>query len=627
MSARNLTIISAIVTTSFCISSDAASPHDAAWTFGNVDFLSYRLDAFTPPVAGPGANLGDENPTLTLYIGGRYEVTVTNHTIHPFQIIAKGASAGSDIPLLSMGAVTNSFESDPDVAWVDNGSGTVTFTLTLDLYNAMTDSGHVPGYRCEIHTSTMRGNFNVQGLPLTDPIPEPIQKGNISIELTTVASGLVSPINFKPANDGTGRLFVADQTGVIYIILNDQMLPEPFLDLSGRLVSLGANYDERGLLGIAIHPDFGNPDSFGYQKIYTYTSEPVSGAADFTTDPPIANPNNQSVIAEWMVDSQDPNKIDPASRREIMRIDEPQGNHNGGDMAFGPDGYLYISLGDGGNANDVGNGHGTSGNGQNINTVLGSVLRIDPVSPLLTPESNDLISANGRYRIPANNPFVGVDGIDEIFAYGFRNPYAYSFDSATGKLILGDVGQNHIEEIDIVRKGKDYGWNLKEGSFRFDPNTGNVTDDLAGLPTNLIDPAAQYDHDEGIAVIGGFIYRGTAIPELFGKYVFGDLSRGFGSPNGRLFYADLDIGLIKEFKIGTEDQSLNLYVKGLGQDLDGEVYVLASSNLGPSGSGGRILKIVDLCLYRIPGDINNDCKVDVDDFNIFIEHWLENSQR
>ena len=574
-----------------------------------------------------GANIGDENPTLTLYIGGRYEVTVTNYTVHPFQVIAKGSSTGSDNPLLSMGAVSSSFESNPGVAWTDNGAGTVTFTMTLDLYNAMTTSGHIPGYRCQIHTSTMRGNFNIQGLPLTDPISGSIQKGNISIELASIVSGLVSPINLKPAPDGTGRLFVADQKGIVYIILNDQLLPSPFLDLSNRLISLGANYDERGLLGIAVHPDFGNQNSVGYHKFYTYTSEPVAGNADFTTDPPIANPNHQSVVAEWIVDSQEPNIIDQSSRREIMRIDEPQANHNAGDMAFGHDGYLYISFGDGGNANDVGNGHGQSGNGQNINTVLGSILRIDPLDPLVTTESTDLISDNGKYRIPVNNPFVGIEGIDEIFAYGFRNPYAFGFDSATGKLILGNVGQNHIEEIEVVRKGKNYGWNLKEGSFRFDPNTGNVTDDLAGLPTNLTDPVAQYDHDEGIAVIGGFIYRGNAIPELFGKYIFGDLSRGFASPGGRLFYTDLDIGLIHELVIGVDNRDLNLYVKGFGQSLDGEIYLLASSNLGPSGSGGKIFKIVDLCLYRIPGDINYDCIVDVSDFNIFIEHWLESSIR
>ena len=450
----------------------------------------------------------------------------------------------------------------------------------------------------------MRGDFNVLGLPLTDPIPESIEKGNISIELESVASDLTAPVNMKPATDGTGRLFVADQSGVIYTILDGQLLPTPFLDISSRLVSpLGIigdfdenDYDERGFLGVALHPDFAIPDTPGYQKIYTYTSEPVTAPADFTTDPPITNINHQSVVAEWTVDVDNPDTIDKNSHREILRIDQPQFNHNGGMLAFGPDGYLYISLGDGGGANDLGNGHGETGNGQNINTVHGSILRIDPLEPTTNPDSNDMVSINGNYRIPADNPFVGTDGIDEIYAYGFRNPFRFSFDSVTGRLIVADVGQDYIEEIDIVEKGGNYGWHLKEGTFRFYPETGQVTDDLNGLPEDLIDPVAQYDHDEGISAIGGFIYRGSAIPELSGKYVFGDFSRGFSASEGRLFYADLDTGLIQEFVIGLDDRKLGLYVKGFGQDLDGEIYLLASSNLGPYGTGGKVLKIVDLLI-------------------------------
>ena len=612
-----------------------ADSHDAAWTFGNVGIFSYKLDSFTPADAGLEASIGQENPTLTLHLGRRYQVTVTNYTVHPFEVLAKGTSAATDIPLLSMGSTTSSFESDSEVAWEDNGAGTVTFTMTLSLYNAMTDSGRIPGYRCELHASTMRGDFIVQGVPLADPIPENIEKGSVSIELETVASGLTAPVGLKPVVDGTGRLFVADQSGVVYLILDGQLQPTPFLDLSDRLVSPlgiigtfdGNDYDERGLFGIAIHPDFANSESPGYRKFYTYTSELALDVADFTTDPPIANPNHQSVIAEWEVSSRNTNTINLSTRREILRIDEPQFNHNGGMLAFGPDGYLYISLGDGGNANDVGDGHGETGNGQNINTVHGSILRIDPLDPVETPDSTDPISMNGQYRIPADNPFVGTEGLDEIYAYGFRNPYIFSFDSATGRLIVADVGQNYVEEIDIVEAGGNYGWHLKEGTFRFDPVNGNVNDDLTGLPKDLIDPVAQYDHDEGISVIGGFIYRGSAIPELFGKYVFGDFSSGFSVADGRLFYADLDIGLIQEFVIGLDNRDLNLYVKGFGQDLDGEIYLLASSNLGPYGTGGKILKIVDLCLYRIPGDLNNDCIVDDLDLNILEDHWLEDATR
>ncbi|MFH1717169.1 MAG: PQQ-dependent sugar dehydrogenase [Planctomycetota bacterium] len=616
-----------------------AQPHDVALTFGNVDFLSYRLDAFEPADVDLGAGIGAEDPTLTLQLGKRYQVKVINYVPHPFEVIAKGTSAGADRVLLSMGGPLGPFESDPDVAWSDTGSGTVAFTLTSGLYDALTDSGRVPGYRCRVHASTMRGSFEVLvdagPEPLEDPIPEPIVKGAVSIELEAVALALTSPVDLKPAADGTGRLFVVDQSGKIYIILEGQLQASPFLDIASRLVAplgiIGSHdvndFDERGLLGSALHPGFAEPTSPGYHRVYTYTSEPVGGPADFTTDPPPAEVNHQSVIAEWTVDDSNPNLANPNTRRELLRIDQPQFNHDGGMLAFGPDGYLYISLGDGGAGNDVGEGHGVSGNGQNIHTVHGSILRIDPLSPVATPDSTDIISANGGYRIPAENPFVGVDGVDEIFAYGLRNPFRFSFDSATGKLVVADVGQNFVEEIDIVNIGGNYGWNLKEGTFRFNPSDGNVSDDLNGLPAGLIDPVAQYDHDEGISVIGGYIYRGAAIPELFGKYVFGDFSRSFRPADGRLFYADLDTGVVKELIIGVDDRPLNLYVKGFGQDLAGEIYLLASSNLGPFGTGGAVLEIVDLCTARIPGDINNDCQVDITDLNIVIDHWMESARR
>jgi len=261
-------------------------------------------------------------------------VTVTNYLPHPFEVIAKGASAGTDIILLAMGGRTGPFESDTEVAWIDNGSGTVTFTLTSGLYDAMIDSSHVPGYRCGIHVFTMRGNFDVlaEPKPLDDPIPEPIGKGTISIELETIASGLTAPV--------------------------------------------------------------------------------------------------------------------------------------------------YMT---------------------------------------------------------------------------------------------------HV--------------------------------------------------DDGITVIGGFVYHGSAIPELNGKYVFGDFSTSFVLAEGRLLYADLGTGLIQEFIIGIDDRKLGLYVKALGQDSAGELYLLAGTNLDPFGSGGKILKIVDLCTTRIPGDINNDCEVNFADFAIMAGHWLENAVR
>ncbi len=601
------------------------------WTFINNGTFGWQLKSYFPSTSGLGTIGPALNPTLTLQIGKRYQITDPNFTVHPLEIIAKAPTSSGDVVLLSMKSlVTGSFEGDPGVNWQDTGTNTVSFTLTEGLYNAMNASGNIPGYRCGVHISAMRGNFNVIQ-PLTNPIPSLIQKGTVKIELQTIASGMPSPVDLKPVSDGSGRLFVVDQAGKIYIIQQNGVLKvTPFLDVTSRLISpLGVigthdinDYDERGFLGMALHPGFTNPTSPGFHKIYTFTSEPDNAPADFVTEFDPTTINCQSVIAEWRVSSLDANIVDISTRREIMRINKPEFNHNGGMLAFGPDGYLYISLGDGGAANDVGSGHGPNGNGQDINTVLGKILRIDPLDPALTPSSTDPISANGKYRVTVTNPFVGITGIDEIYAYGLRNPYRFSFDSLTGKLIAGDVGQDHVEEIDIIQAGNNYGWNLKEGTFRFDPQTGNVSNYLTGLPNTLVDPIAEYDHDDGSAIIGGYIYHGTAIPELVGKYVFGDFTTNFAVPGGRLFYADLNTGLINEFVIGLDNRNLNLYLKGFGQDNSGEIYVLASQFLGPYGTGGKVLKIVGLCRSRTLGDINNDCVVDYLDLNQMALNWL-----
>jgi glucose/arabinose dehydrogenase len=390
-----------------------------------------------------------------------------------------------------------------------------------------------------------------------------------------------------------------DQSGVVRIIDQGQLLAEPLIDVRDRLVQplgiLGSfdasDYDERGLLGFAFHPGFADENSRGYHTVYTYTSEPVQGPADFTIDLPADQVNHQGVITEWQYGRGD-DRVNPSSAREIMRIDQPQFNHNGGTIAFGPDGYLYIGLGDGGGANDTAEGHGELGNGQNIHTVHGSILRVDPLPPELTPDSRDTASANGAYRIPWDNHFVGIDGVDEIYAYGFRNPYRFSFDKLSGALIVADVGQDFVEEIDIVRKGLNYGWNIKEGDFLFDPEGLAV-----GLPfedPGLADPVAQYDHEDGLSIIGGHMYYGTLVPQLRALYVFGDFSRGFQNPDGRLLVADLVTGRIEELLIGSEQRSLGLFVKGVGRDNDGEIYVLASTALGPYADTGVVLKVIPL---------------------------------
>lgn len=441
---------------------------------------------------------------------------------------------------------------------------------------------------------------------IENPFVDPIAKSSIRIELETVATGLAAPIWATHAPGNPNRLYVADQAGRIRVIDNGSILPGSMLDMSDRLVTLGIlgthdenDYDERGFLGMAFHPGFDTPGSDGFRKFYTYSSEPVDTAkpSDFTTAaPPPAGLayDHQSVIREWSALPGDATQADPTSGRELMRIDQPQFNHNGGALAFGPDGMLYISLGDGGGADDQDGepffggevwGHGPGGAAQNMDVVHGKVLRVDPLG------SN---SSNGRYGVPADNPNVGAPGVDEIWASGFRNPFRMSFDSATGDLYVADVGQNKVEEIDVVTRGGNYGWGLMEGSFKFEPNgtsSGYITDDLSGLPPGLLTPLGEYDHDEGIAVVGGFVYRGSALPELVGKYVFGDFSRDFG-PTGRLFVMDTVTGLIEELTLGLDDRILGMYLKGFGEDASGEIYVLAGPNLGPAGEQGLVLRIV-----------------------------------
>lgn len=430
--------------------------------------------------------------------------------------------------------------------------------------------------------------------PTSTPLLPRVGKGPVRIELQTVVTGITSPMQFLSANDGTGRMFLVEQTGKIKIFNNGALNATPFLDVTSRLAALSPNYDERGLLSLAFHPGFSNPSSPGYRKIYTYTSEPVSGTADFTV-PMNGAFNHQAVVAEWQVSAGNPDVVDPATRREVMRINHPEGNHDGCTLAFRPsDHYLYISLGDGGAANDAGDGHNpTTGNGQDLTTVLGKILRIDPLAPALTSTSSDPASANGKYRVPISNPFVmttqPANRVAEIYAYGLRNVFRYSFDPPSDKLVAGEVGQDHVEEIDLIEAAKNYGWNRKEGTFLF--NSGNVSFDPSPDPA-LTNPLAEYSHDDGIAVIGGFVYRGSAVLALPGKYVFGDLT-GPGTVSGRLFYLDdLNSGTIKEFRIGNDERPLGLLLKGFGQDANGELYVLGDTNIGPTGTTGRVLKII-----------------------------------
>ena len=446
--------------------------------------------------------------------------------------------------------------------------------------------------------------------PFDSTIFAPIQPGGFTVNLETVATGLTSPLKGVVAPGEPGRLYVVDQPGKLWAIDLGTGAKTLFFDVSARLVTLGilgpGTFDERGFLGLAFHPNYA-----ANGKLYTYTSEPTAGPPTFpTTLPASTSPDHQNVVAEWRAVSPGSPAlgVDPVSRRELMRVDHPQFNHDGGDLAFGPDGRLYISMGDGGGADDQGVGHLPGGNAQNLATPLGKILRIDV---------NGSNSANGQYDIPTDNPFIDRPGArEEIYAFGFRNPYRFSFDSATGDLFVGDAGQNDIEEVDLVVKGGNHGWATKEGTLFFfnnGPGPGFAsTVDNGLVPPDVVDPIAQYDtHHEGHSVIGGFVYRGSRFPQLAGRYVFGDFARLFRFPSGpndsgRLFYLaqkNPKTGLrqIQELyvpgqaapgqqeKQGTE--GIGRALLGFGQDAAGEVYVLGNINGTPFGTDGVVLRM------------------------------------
>jgi glucose/arabinose dehydrogenase len=284
----------------------------------------------------------------------------------------------------------------------------------------------------------------------------------------------------------------------------------------------------------------------------------------------------EGILSEFRVSATNTNMADPASERVLLRIDQPEFNHNGGSLAFGPDGFLYVALGDGGGGGDQ---HPPIGNGQNLGTLLGSILRLDVDSA--TP-----------YAIPSDNPFAQGGGLPKIYAYGFRNPWGISFDRGGQRRLLGaDVGQNLWEEINIILKGRNYGWRIMEGNHLYDYQLA-IT--LGIDPASLAYPIHEYPHGPlGTSVIGGYIYRGADYPALAGKYVFGDFSTSFAQPDGALYYLDeTRPGIWERFELRLVGGGrLGRYVKALGEDEQGELYVLSTTALGPSGTTGDVRRL------------------------------------
>jgi glucose/arabinose dehydrogenase len=334
--------------------------------------------------------------------------------------------------------------------------------------------------------------------------------------LVELARGFDRPLFVTDARDGSGRLFVVEQEGRIRIVSDGRILPEPFLDVRRDLDSTSG---ERGLLGLAFAPDYSKSGVF-------YIAHTARGPA--------------GVVRRFHV-SSDPDLADPASAELVLSMEDPAGNHNGGMLAFGPDGYLWIGTGDGGSAGDP------WGNAQNPRSLLGKMLRID-------------VRAK-PYAVPADNPFVGrSDYRPEVWALGLRNPWRYSFDRKTGELWIGDVGQNAWEEIDVedpkAGGGRNYGWNRKEAVHCYSPSLG------CGSKA-FTDPIWGYGHSNGCSVIGGYVYRGRAIPDLVGTYLFADYCRG------TVWALDRDTGGGVEVQLLAQAHAASSF----GEDENGELYL------------------------------------------------------
>lgn len=369
-----------------------------------------------------------------------------------------------------------------------------------------------------------------QSGPDPDPGPGPGPGGDIEPTLQEIASGLDFPV-YLTSPPGDPRLFIVEKSGTIRIVADGRLLEEPFLDVSDQ-VSTGS---EQGLLSMAFHPDYGSNGRF---------------FIDYT------NRDGDTRVVEHRVSAADADRADAAPVATLLQVPQPFSNHNGGLVLFGPDGMLYVGLGDGGSGGDP------EENGQDLGTLLGKILRID-------------VDGGDPYAIPPGNPFAGRQGArGEIWALGLRNPWRFSFDRATGDLYIADVGQNEIEELNAVQgggPGLNYGWDIMEGSACFEPSEGC---DRTGLTL----PVAEYEHGEGCSVTGGNVYRGAALPDLQGSYFYSDYCSGFV----RSFR--FSGGSAADERRWPQLEPPEPNVPSFGEDAAGELYILTA--------GGSVFKIV-----------------------------------
>ena len=433
--------------------------------------------------------------------------------------------------------------------------------------------------------------------------------GTKGVRLEIIATGLrgdvgsesqLAPTDIVP--DGLGRLFVTTQGGVIRVLdPNDSLLPTPFMTQAvSNTTPVSGRY---GMTGLTFHPNFSNLGALGYGKFYTITTEP--GDPNAVVDFGSAD-DHQDVVKEWTMNNINDN-VFAGTVREVFRVGQSSFIHNVGDLAFDQDNYLYITSGD-----DAKSSQGA----QLLTNIFGKVLKIDPLDPNATSAARGEVSANGNYRIPTDNPFFSTVGATkEIYAHGLRSPFRMNFDSVTGELWLGDVGQGSREEVNLIEAGANYGWPHWEGEIERVPNP------VAGA----IQPVFQYDHDDGISVIAGFRYRGSDLVNSLEDFVFADFLGSGDRAGSRLFYGDPNDGQEFEFIIDPKGPLFNNLndpvdlmperIFSVGQDENGELLLLATGKRLTGGQDGYVIRVK----HALLGDFDDDGLVDDED----LEDWVD----
>ena len=426
-------------------------------------------------------------------------------------------------------------------------------------------------------------------LTTASALAQPQASGELVIE------GLASPLQLEAPPDDTDRRFIVDQNGQIFILTSeDTLIEEPFLDISDRMVDLRDGFEERGLLGFAFHPDFADNGRF-----YLHYSAPLRDAAPDNWD-------HTAIVSEFTVPADTPDRADPNSERVLLDVDQVNRKTNAGALAFGPDGYLYIAMGEGGGAHGVGEvifgalevparNNVWDFQAQDIHNLYGKILRID------------VDQGWPGYAVPASNPFVGQPGRDEIFAWGFRNHYRMSFDPAGNRdLMVAAVSESLWETVYRVNEPGNYGWPIREGTFCYDrqspldppedcpregPHGWRIQDPVIQYPNNNVADSPIEREPMGTAIVGGQVYRGDAIPGLAGAFVFADYSIDPQEPSGQVYVARPanDVGALWPIEPLVR---LSARAQGMGVDEDGELYVLTRESFSPQGDTGKIFKLV-----------------------------------